>query len=131
MFRCTTQFFFFNVTATTEIYTYGHTLSLHDALPIWLAAIVDSSQDAIIGHGFDGTITDWNAGAEWIFGYTAAEAIGKSLSALLPEDRSDDVPQILERLRQGERVESFERSAERRVGKECVSKCRSRWSQYR
>ncbi|MGH6886262.1 MAG: PAS domain S-box protein, partial [Geminicoccales bacterium] len=58
-----------------------------------LAAIVDSSQDAIIGHAFDGTITSWNAGAENIFGFAADDAIGKSIAILLPDDQSDQVPQ--------------------------------------
>jgi two-component system, chemotaxis family, CheB/CheR fusion protein len=59
-----------------------------------LAAIIDSSQDAIIGHSFEGRITSWNSGAEKIFGYQAVEAIGKPLAILLPEHQSDDVPRI-------------------------------------
>lgn len=79
-----------------------------------MAAIVESSQDAIVGHSLDGVISSWNAAAELIFGYTAAEAIGKSISILIPADRSDDVPGFLEKLKRGERVEHFEI---RRVGK--------------
>jgi two-component system CheB/CheR fusion protein len=80
-----------------------------------LVAIVESSQDAIIGHAFDGAITSWNSGAEAIFGYTAAEAIGKPFSILIPEDQKDDVPQILDKLKRGERVDHFEID---RIGKD-------------
>jgi two-component system CheB/CheR fusion protein len=72
-----------------------------------LAAIVDSSQDAIIGHSLDGTITSWNAGAENIFGYTHQEAIGQPLSVLLPEQQADEVPRILEKLARGDSVKHF------------------------
>jgi PAS domain S-box-containing protein len=74
-----------------------------------LSAIVDSSDDAIISKGLDGIITSWNKSAERMFGYTAAEAIGQPVAALLiPADRLDEEPQILARLRRGERVEHFE-----------------------
>jgi two-component system, chemotaxis family, CheB/CheR fusion protein len=73
-----------------------------------LAAIIDSSHDAVIGHSFEGRITSWNAGAEMIFGYTAAEAIGKPLSILLPEHQLDEMPRILEALARGERVSRLE-----------------------
>ena len=73
-----------------------------------LALTVDSSQDAIIGKTLDGIITHWNKGAEQIYGYKAVEVIGKSISILCPSDRSDEIPQILERIRRGERVEYFE-----------------------
>jgi two-component system CheB/CheR fusion protein len=72
-----------------------------------LAAIVDSSQDAIIGHSLDGGITSWNAGAERIFGYSAQEAIGQPLSILLPEQQADEVPRILERLTRGDSIKHF------------------------
>lgn len=70
-----------------------------------LAAIVDSSQDAIIGTDLDSTIVSWNAGAEAIFGYRAADIVGKTLFTLFPEDRCDEETRSLERLRQGDRVE--------------------------
>jgi len=73
-----------------------------------LALTVDSSQDAIIGKTLDGIITHWNKGAEQIYGYKAVEVIGKSISILCPSDRADEIPQILERIRRGERVEYFE-----------------------
>lgn len=70
-----------------------------------LAAIVDSSLDAIIGHDFDGLITSWNAGAELIFEFSSDEAIGKSLSTLLPEDGANEIAKSLARVRRGEPVD--------------------------
>jgi two-component system CheB/CheR fusion protein len=80
----------------------------HEEAKARLAAIVEFSQDAIIGHAFDGAITSWNSGAEAIFGYTATEAIGKPFSTLIPENQKDDVPQLLDKLKRGERVDHFE-----------------------
>ena len=88
----------------------------HEETLAQLAAIVDSSQDAIIGHAFDGTITSWNLGAEQIFGYRADEAIGQPFSMLIPEDQADEVPQILARLKRGERIEHFEIDRARKDG---------------
>jgi len=73
-----------------------------------LALIADSSQDAIIGKNLDGIITQWNKGAEAIYGYTAQEMIGQNVSQLCPPDRPDEIPGILEKIRHGERVEYFE-----------------------
>ncbi|WP_413667597.1 PAS domain S-box protein [Mucilaginibacter sp. Mucisp86] len=73
-----------------------------------LAAIVESSDDAIIGKSLDGIITSWNKSAERIFGYPASEMIGHSILKLLPPDRQDEEPQIIARLKNGERVEHFE-----------------------
>jgi len=73
-----------------------------------LALIVDSSQDAIIGKNLDGMVTQWNKGAEQIYGYKAAEIIGRNVSVLCPPDRPDEIPGILEKIRHGERVEYFE-----------------------
>ena len=73
-----------------------------------LALIVDSSQDAIIGKNLDGIITQWNKGAEQIYGYTAAEIIGRNVSVLCPPDRPDEIPAILDKIRHGQRVEYFE-----------------------
>jgi PAS domain S-box-containing protein len=73
-----------------------------------LAAIVASSFDAVISKSLDGTILSWNAAAEHIFGYSAAEAIGRSVAMLIPPDREDEELFILERLRLGEAIESFE-----------------------
>jgi len=73
-----------------------------------MALIVDSSQDAIIGKNLDGIITQWNKGAEQIYGYTAMEMIGRNISALCPPDRPDEIPEILQKIRRGERVNYFE-----------------------
>jgi two-component system CheB/CheR fusion protein len=83
-----------------------------------LSAIIDSSQDAIIGHAFNGLVTSWNAGAERIFGYTADEAIGKPLAILLPEDQTDEVPQLLDKLKRGKGVAPFEINRIRKDGKQ-------------
>ncbi len=73
-----------------------------------LAAIVESSEDAIIGTTLDGVITTWNAGAERLFGYSAQQAIGKDITMIAPADRLDEVRETLERQKAGERVEPFE-----------------------
>jgi PAS domain S-box-containing protein len=73
-----------------------------------LAAIVDSSTDAIIGSELDGTIVSWNAGAERLYGYTAEEAIGRTGTMLAPEDRPDEIPGILARISAGEEIEAYE-----------------------
>ena len=73
-----------------------------------LAAIVDSSDDAIISKNLDGVITSWNKGAERLFGYTAEEAIGQHITLIIPLDRRDEERDILARLKRGERVDHFE-----------------------
>jgi len=73
-----------------------------------LALIVDSSQDAIIGKNLEGIVTHWNKGAEEIYGYSAVEMIGRPITILAPPDRQDEIPQILKKIRNGERVEYFE-----------------------
>jgi PAS domain S-box-containing protein len=73
-----------------------------------LAAIVESSDDAIFSKTLDGTILSWNKAAERMYGYHSAEIIGKSVSMLLPSDRPDEVRGILARLRRGEKIEHFE-----------------------
>ena len=72
--------------------------------PFWLSAIIESAEDAIISKTLEGIITSWNKGAERIFGYTAAEVIGKSVTILIPLDHLDEEPAILARLRAGERI---------------------------
>ena len=81
-----------------------------------LAAIVESSSDAIISKDLNGIITSWNAGAEHIFGYTAEEAVGKSITILIPPERAEEEPLILRRIRNGERVEHFETFRRRKDG---------------
>ena len=73
-----------------------------------LAAIVASSEDAIISKDLHGVITSWNTGAERLFGYTAAEAIGQPITLIAAPERLEEMPQILERIKQGERVEHYE-----------------------
>ena len=73
-----------------------------------LAAIVESSDDAIVSKTLEGIVTSWNKGAERIFGYTAAEMIGQPITRLFPPDRYDEEPQILSRIHRGERVDHFE-----------------------
>ena len=73
-----------------------------------LAAVVESSADAILSVSLDGLITTWNPGAERIFGYTSAEIVGKHISLLIPSDHSDEEPQILDRIKQGERIDHYQ-----------------------
>jgi len=81
-----------------------------------LAAIVESSDDAIIGKDLNGIIKSWNGGAERIFGYTAQEAVGQPIIMLLPPERLDEEPRILERLRRGEHIDHFETVRRRKDG---------------
>jgi PAS domain S-box-containing protein len=81
-----------------------------------LAAIVESSEDAVISKNLEGIIETWNKAAERVFGYTAEEVVGKSITILMPSDRIDEESTILERIRQGERIEHFETSRRRKDG---------------
>src|SRR5262245_52519652 len=74
----------------------------------WLAALIESADDAVISKTLDGIITSWNAGAQRIFGYTPEEVIGKSVTILIPPDHLDEEPAILARLRAGDRIEHYE-----------------------
>jgi len=74
----------------------------------WLASLVDSADDAIISKTLEGIITSWNKGAERIFGYKPEEAIGHSVTLLIPPGHEDEEPAILSKLRAGERVEHYE-----------------------
>ena len=81
-----------------------------------LAAIVESSTDAIIRKDMDGTITHWNKGAEQLYGYSADEAIGRSVNLVIPPERSDDFPGIMHKLGRGQRVEHYETVRQRKDG---------------
>ncbi len=80
------------------------------------AAIIESSDDAIIGKDLNGVIQSWNPGAERIFGFSAAEAIGKPVTILIPEGRLDEEPQILGRIRRGEKTDHYETVRQRKDG---------------
>ena len=73
-----------------------------------LAAIVESSEDAIIGETLDGIITSWNKGAEHLYGYTTQEVIGMPGALLVPLGQQDEIPQFLERIKRGEKIEHYE-----------------------
>ena len=78
----------------------------------WLSAIIESADDAIISKTLEGIITSWNQGAERIFGYTAAEIVGKPVTTLIPDEEAT----ILSRIRRGERVEHYETLRKRKDG---------------
>jgi PAS domain S-box-containing protein len=81
-----------------------------------LAAIVDSSDDAIVSKDLNGFITSWNKGAERIFGYSAQEAVGKNITLIIPPERLDEETNILRRIRSGERIDHFETIRMRKNG---------------
>lgn len=81
-----------------------------------IAAIIASSADAIIGTTLDGVVSSWNSGAEKLLGYSAAEMIGRSGSILVPPDRGDEEPEILDRIRRGQAVEHYETLRQRQDG---------------
>jgi PAS domain S-box-containing protein len=82
-----------------------------------LAAIIASSEDAIVSKTLDGVITSWNDGAERLFDYTAAEAVGQPITLIIPPDRRDEERLILERLRRGERLEHYETIRQSKQGR--------------
>src|SRR5579859_5448612 len=81
-----------------------------------LAAIVESSDDAIISKDLNGVIMSWNKGAERLFGYSSSEAIGQSVTMLIPPERYDEEPSILERVRRGDRLDHYETIRRRKDG---------------
>jgi PAS domain S-box-containing protein len=94
----------------TELFTSGESASF------LLNAIIDSSDDAIISKDLNGIVTSWNKSAERLFGYTATEMVGQSITILIPIDRQDEEPKILSRLRRGERVDHFQTVRKRKDG---------------
>src|ERR1051325_5279052 len=94
-------------TSTTST-NHFRNLSSPELAPYWLAALIESADDAIISKTLDSIITSWNKGAQRIFGYTADEVIGKPVTILIPPDHEDEEPAILARLRAGKRIEHYE-----------------------
>jgi PAS domain S-box-containing protein len=80
---------------------------LNDETTALLAAIIDSSDDAIISKTLDGIVTSWNRGAEIIFGYRAVEAIGQHITLIIPLDRHSEEKEVLSRIRRGEKLDHF------------------------
>ncbi|MEX0742137.1 MAG: PAS domain S-box protein, partial [Phycisphaeraceae bacterium] len=85
-----------------------------------LAAIVESSDDAILSEDLDGIITSWNAAAERLYGYTAEEAIGCPACILVPEQQQDEMPKVIARLRRGERVAHYEAVRQAKNGRRLI-----------
>jgi PAS domain S-box-containing protein len=81
-----------------------------------LASIVESSDDAIVSKTLEGVITSWNGGAERLYGYTAAEAVGRPISLLIPPDRPNEMTRILQRLERGDHIEPYETVRMRKNG---------------
>ncbi len=81
-----------------------------------LASVVESSEDAIVTKSLEGIISTWNKGAERMFGYTAREVTGRPITILIPSDRMDEEPTIIERLKKGERIETYETVRRRKDG---------------
>jgi PAS domain S-box-containing protein len=95
----------------------GANLPQEDVAVSWLSAIIESADDAIISKTLDGIIASWNRGAERIFGYRAEEVIGKPVLILIPQDHQDEEPEILKRIKAGERVDHYETIRRRKDGK--------------
>jgi diguanylate cyclase (GGDEF)-like protein/PAS domain S-box-containing protein len=93
----------------------GHVHQAIDAA-FYLSAVVASSDDAIISKDLDGIITSWNNGAERMFGYTAPEVTGRSISILIPPDRADEETRILAQIRAGKRIDHFQTVRRRKDG---------------
>jgi PAS domain S-box-containing protein len=102
----------------SRIWTF-HDVTVHQQAQIAsrrLAAIIDSSNDAIVAKDLNGIVTSWNAGAERIFGYTAAEMIGSSIKRIIPRDRYAEEEDILARIRRGEHIDHFETARVKKGG---------------
>jgi PAS domain S-box-containing protein len=99
---------FLEVGSETLVLTAIRDIEPKRAEELYLTAIVQSSDDAIIGKTLDGTIVSWNKGAEKIYGYKAEEVLGHSISVLVPSGRPDELPGMLKQLRRGQRIENYE-----------------------
>jgi len=95
---------------------FADRLSTEGKASAWLNAIIESADDAIVSKTLDGVITSWNEGASRIFGYKAEEVIGKPVVILIPPDHQDEEPNILARIRRGERIEHYETVRVRKDG---------------
>jgi two-component system CheB/CheR fusion protein len=82
-----------------------------------LSSVIENADDAIVGKDLTGIVTSWNKGAERLFGYTALDMIGKSITILIPEDRQNEEPEILGRIRRGEAVQDYETVRRRKDGR--------------
>lgn len=109
------------VRAAVEIALYKHQrerqLRETQEAGLLLAAVMESSPDAIVGWTLSGTVFSWNPGAEKLYGYSAAEVLGQCMATLMvPPDRHNESPQILERIERGERVEDYKTVRVRKDG---------------
>ncbi len=93
-----------------------HSAALSLSADAWLAAIVESSEDAIISKSVDGVITSWNKSAERLFGFLAADAIGQPITIIVPPDRLDEEAAIIASIRAGKRIEHYETVRRRKDG---------------
>ncbi len=107
---------FLNTEIFSENSEMKNILGMMDKLLHW-AAIIDSSDDAIISKSIEGYITSWNRGAQRLYGYTPDEIIGKPVSVLMPPEREDDFPFIMTQLQQGKKVEHYETRRRTKDGK--------------
>jgi PAS domain S-box-containing protein len=82
----------------------------------WRAAIIESSDDAIVSKNLDGVITSWNRGAQRVFGFSSDEAVGRPITIVIPDDRQDEERTILTRIRRGEHIDHFETIRRRKNG---------------
>ena len=88
-----------------------------DNLKVFYSAIVDSTDDAVIGKTLDGKIVSWNRGAERIYGYRAGEVLGKHISIIAPPEKQSEIDDIMEKLRRGEQIRHFETQRMKKDGK--------------
>ena len=86
----------------------GPPVGTRDDSAVWLAAIVEASNDAIVSKTLQGIIRSWNPGAERLFGYRAAEAIGQPITMIFPADRLHEEVEFMRRIRRGERIDRYE-----------------------
>lgn len=103
-------------TAPTDNSEMNNILGMMEKLLHW-AAIIESSDDAIISKSIDGYITSWNKGAERLYGYTPEEIVGKPVSVLIPAEKKDDFPYIMKQLHEGKRIEHYKTQRQTKDGR--------------